>query len=60
MRDLRLVQPVSPYKANVSGSIPSALPATARKVCWFARHNTFSRAGDLRESLLHVDALSGT
>src|ERR1700680_2329995 len=27
---------------------------------WFARRNTFSRAGDLRESLLHVEALSGT
>jgi hypothetical protein len=35
------------------------LEARARKVCWFARHNTFSRAGDLRESFLHVEALSG-
>jgi hypothetical protein len=34
--------------------------ARARNVCWFARHITFSRAGDLRDSLLHVDALSGT
>jgi len=36
------------------------LEARERKVYWFARRNTFSRAGDLRESLLHVGALSGT
>ncbi len=53
-----LVKPGCAWPASPSSS--PGIPKQPATVCWFARHNTFSRAGDLRESLLHVDAHSGT